>query len=166
MLISVRIIDLSTKRSTGPWGSKGDESILVLFSHRTFNLQRNLRLFDIKVPAHERLSSNQFRILRIILNMQLPVFVLLLMTGFLSPSTSTGTSDPSIFDITGDQLSSSSEGISSFSNPFDLVDTQIHPAGDQWNLAQDSPDLDLFSVDASCSDDAILPPTVKLRSLQ
>lgn len=94
--------------------------------------------------------------------MRLLVLILFSTTSFPSPSTSTSTSsetsDPSLFETTEDQLSIPSE---------DIFDTQIYPVADNWNLPQDSPNLDLSFLDASCSnqaDEANLPLIAKLRS--
>lgn len=104
--------------------------------------------------------------LQIISNMRLPVLILILTTSFPSQSSSLVTSDPSWFNASEDQLSIPFEDVSSTTNTFDSASDQFFSADDQWNLPQDSPNLDFSLADASCSNhaDESNPITAKLRS--
>ena len=98
--------------------------------------------------------------------MRLPVLVLILTASYPSHSSSLVTSDPSLFDTSEDQLSIPFEAISSSTNSFDSASDQFFSTDDQWNLLQDSANLDFSLADASCSDhaDEFNPIIAKLRS--
>lgn len=100
--------------------------------------------------------------------MRLLVLILLSTASFPSPSISIGTSDPFLFESSEDSpFSISSEDIASSTNTFNLISSQDYPAADQWNLPQESANLDFSFLDASCTDpahEANLPLISKLRS--